>query len=52
MFFVCLSPLAKRTKLTNKKQIENDYSEEITQINQNKNKLYLMRVTFDSCRNW
>ena len=25
---------------------------EMSQIKQNKNKLYLKRVTFDSCRNW
>ena len=52
MFFVCLSPLAKLTKLTNEKQIENDDCMEITQTNKNKNKLYLVKVTFDSSRNW
>ena len=46
--YVCLLWRSKQNKQMKNKS-KTDYSVEITQIN--KNKLYLMRVTFDSCKN-
>ena len=52
MFFALFVSFGEANKTNKQKTNREWWLCGITQIKQNKNKLYLKRVTFDSCRNW